>query len=136
MAKMKILICVNNSAHHSPGGRSAHQFAVAALEQGHTIDRVFFYHDGVLTGSAFSSMPGDQSDLTAQWQQLADQHGIDLVLCIGAGLRRGVVDELGAKEARLPGANLASGFRIAGLGQWMEAAIEADRVIRFGSGGL
>ena len=133
---MKILVCVNNSAHSGPGGRSAVEFAAAALEQGHEISRVFFYHDAVLTGNGFAGAAGDSSVLTARWQELADEFSLDLVLCIGAALRRGVVDAAGAREQQLAAANLATGFRIAGLGQWMEAALEADRVVRFGSGGL
>ena len=133
---MKILVCVNNAPHFSPGGRSALEFTRAALEQGHQVPCVFFYHDGVLTGSGFASLPADQQDLTAAWQQLAAARSLDLVLCIGAAMRRGILDDAGAIEQLMPAANLASGFRIAGLGQWMDAVVLADRVVRFGTGGL
>lgn len=133
---MKILICVNHSPHFAPGGHSAYEFTRAALTLGHRIPCVFFYHDGVLTGSAFASDPAGEQNLTGNWQQLGAAHSLDLVLCIGAALRRGIVDAAGAREQQLPATNLASGFRIAGLGEWMDAVLQADRVVRFGSGGL
>jgi len=43
------------------------------------------------------------------------------VVCIAAALRRGI------KES-----NLAEGFRISGLGQLVEAGIQADRLVVFG----
>ena len=52
---------------------------------------------------------------------MAEEHGVDLVVCVAAALRRGIKDE-----------NLAAGFRISGLGQLVETGIEADRVVTFG----
>ncbi|MCH7508110.1 MAG: DsrE family protein, partial [Proteobacteria bacterium] len=63
-------------------------------------------------------------------------HSLDMVLCVSAALRRGIVDAAMASEQQLAAANLAPGFRIAGLGPWMEAVVQADRVVRFGTGGL
>jgi tRNA 2-thiouridine synthesizing protein D len=56
------------------------------------------------------------------WSKLASEHDVDLVVCITAGLRRGVRE-----------ANLAPGFRISGMGQLIEAAILADRLVTFGA---
>lgn len=59
-------------------------------------------------------------------------HQVDLVICISAAQRRGL---LCADEAARRGKqddDLATGFRIGGLGQWVEAMLEADRVIVFG----
>ena len=58
--------------------------------------------------------------------------GLDLVVCVAAGQRRGVLD---AAERRRHGKDadvLAPGFRIAGLGLLAEAAILADRFVTFG----
>ena len=55
------------------------------------------------------------------WSRLGRQHGMDLVECVGAALRRGVKD-----------GGLAEGFRISGLGQLVEAGIQADRLVVFG----
>jgi len=63
----------------------------------------------------------DDRNLVALWSKLAEEHKIDLVVCIAAALRRGVKDEI-----------LQDGFRISGLGQLVEAGIQADRLVVFG----
>ena len=54
------------------------------------------------------------------------------MVCVAAAQRRGIVD---AEEMRRHGKdawNLAPGFRISGLGQLLDTAIEADRLVVFG----
>ncbi|MCK5275745.1 MAG: DsrE family protein, partial [Alphaproteobacteria bacterium] len=52
---------------------------------------------------------------------LAEEHNLDLVVCVAAALRRGIKDDI-----------LAPGFRISGLGQLIEAGIVSDRLVTFG----
>jgi len=63
---------------------------------------------------------------------LAKEHGIDLVLCVAACQRRGLVDEGERDRNGKDATNIAEGFRISGLGQLIEAGIEADRLVTFG----
>jgi tRNA 2-thiouridine synthesizing protein D len=111
---------------------SAYQFAHALLSQGHQLYRVFFYHDGVYQGSALPCPPQDETDHTARWQALAETHSVDLVICIAAGLRRGIIDQREAKRYEKTQYNLANGFTLSGLGQLVEAAVKSDRLITFG----
>ena len=46
---MKIGILINEGPYTHEASDSAYLFIRAALEKGHEIDRVFFYHDGVTT---------------------------------------------------------------------------------------
>ena len=55
------------------------------------------------------------------------QHHIPLHLCVAASQRRGVVDALTAKDTDQT--NLADGFEITGLGEFMAMALKADRVV-------
>ena len=100
---------------------SAFHFTKAALEKGHEIVRVFFYHDGVYNANKLSEPQSDDRNLIDLWSELAQEHNIDMVVCVAAALRRGIKDEL-----------LAAGFQISGLGQLVEAGIEGDRLITFG----
>ena len=127
---MNILVGVN-SPPSSELTHSALRFVAAALAAGHQIERVFFYHDGVLNGLGTAASTDHTSHPVSCWRSLGEQAGIKLVLCVSAALRRGVLDAEMAEEYGQAG-NLAAGFSIAGLGQWMDAALEADRVIRFG----
>ena len=111
---------------------SAYQFAHALLSQGHQLYRVFFYHDGAYQGSVLPCPPQDETDHIARWQALAETHSIDLVICIAAGLRRGIIDQREAKRYDKTQYNLADGFTLSGLGQLVEAAVQSDRLITFG----
>ena len=118
---MKFGILVNEGPYQHQSADSAYLFFKAALARGHEIHRVFFYHDGVNNASRLTEPPQDDRNIVKRWSQLADEHGVDLVVCVAAALRRGIKDE-----------NLAAGFRISGLGQLVETGIEADRVVTFG----
>ena len=111
---------------------TAYQFAKAALDAGHEIFRVFFYHDGVNNGTRLTTPPQDDRNIVIRWSELAKAHDLDLVVCVAAAQRRGIVD---ADEARRNGKdadNIAEGFRISGLGQLIEAGIKSDRLVEFG----
>lgn len=76
--------------------------------------------------------PKDDRLVQKQWSELAQQHGIDMVICIAAAQRRGLMDASEAKRQGLDADNIAPGFRISGLGQLIEGSIESDRTIVFG----
>ena len=54
-------------------------------------------------------------------------HQIPLHLCVAASQRRGIVDTLTAENPEK--INLAEGFTIAGLGEFISATLKAERVI-------
>jgi tRNA 2-thiouridine synthesizing protein D len=118
---MKFGILVNEGPYTHQASDTAYQFVKAALEKGHKIYRVFFYHDGVHNASKLTEPPQDDRHIVNRWSRLAQEHEIDLVVCVAAALRRGIRDE-----------NLAPGFRISGLGQLVESGIRADRLVTFG----
>lgn len=111
---------------------SAYQFAQTLLAEGHQLYRVFFYHDAVHIGSALNTPPQDETHLTLAWQQLADEYNLDLVVCIAAGLRRGVIDPKEAERYQKSHHSLNDAFELSGLGQLVDAAVHSDRMITFG----
>ena len=129
---MKFTIQVNEGPYQHQAADSAYQFAKAALAAGHHVFRVFFYHDGVNNATRLAIPPQDDRNVTALWAALAEQYGLDLVVCVAAAQRRGLLDKNEAKRGGKDADNLAPGFRISGLGQLIEGAIEADRLIVFG----
>ena len=129
---MKYTLMVNEGPYQHQSSDTAYQFARAALAKGHEIFRVFFYHDGVNNGSRLSVPPKDDRMVQKLWSELAQQHGIDMVICIAAAQRRGLMDANEAKRQGLDADNIAPGFRISGLGQLIEGSIESDRTIVFG----
>jgi tRNA 2-thiouridine synthesizing protein D len=118
---MKFGILINEGPYQHQASDSAFLFCKAALEKGHEISRVFFYNDGVNNSTKLTEPPQDDRNIVQRWSKLAEDSGVDLVVCVAAALRRGIRDE-----------NLAPGFRISGLGQLVEVGIQADRVVVFG----
>ena len=55
-----------------------------------------------------------------------------VVLCVAAAQRRGMVDPDEMKRKNKDADNIAEKFRISGLGQLIEAGIQAERLITFG----
>ena len=129
---MKLTIQVNEGPYQHQASDSAYFFTKAALEKGHEIFRVFFYHDGVNNGTRFAVPPQDDRNITDQWTKLAEEYKLDLVVCIAAAQRRGILDENEAKRQGKDGNNIAPGFRISGLGQLIEAGIQSERLVIFG----
>ena len=129
---MKFAIQINEGPYQHQAVDSAYQFTKAALDKGHEIFRVFFYHDAVNTATRLAVPPQDDRNITAQWVELAKQHDLDMVVCIAAAQRRGLLDEDEAKRQGKDANNIAETFRISGLGQLIEAGIEADRLLVFG----
>lgn len=118
---MKFGILVNEGPYTHQASDTAYLFAKAAVEKGHEVSRIFFYHDGVNNSTKLTEPPQDDRNIVERWTKLAEEHDIDLVVCVAAALRRGIRDE-----------NLAPKFRISGLGQLVEAGIQADRLVTFG----
>ena len=118
---MNFGLLINEGPYNHQAADTAYQFARAALAKGHRVQRVFFYNDGVNNATKLTEPPQDDRHIVNRWSKLAQESGVDLVVCVAAGLRRGLVED-----------NLAPGFRISGLGQLVESGIEADRLVVFG----
>lgn len=131
---MKFAIQINSSPYQAQAGETAYRFIRAALKTGHEVIRVFFYNDGIYHALRYVTPPDDENPITSRWSELAKEHQIDLVVCISAAQRRGLLSQGEAKRQQKLDNDLAEGFRISGLGQLVEAALKADRFIVFGGG--
>ena len=129
---MLLGIVVNEGPYTHQASDTAYQFTKAALEKGHSIFRVFFYHDGVNNGTRLGVPPQDDRNLQKLWTELAQKYNLELVVCVAAAQRRGILDADESKRHGKDVNNIAPGFRISGLGQLIEAGIQADRLVVFG----
>ncbi len=128
---MKYAIQVNSSPYQANSADTAYHFIKAALEVGHEVARVFFYQEGVYHAFRYATPPDDEVQVVTRWSNLAENYDLDLVVCISAAQRRGLLEQ---REAKLQGKqdiDVADGFRIAGLSLWVEAILSADRFIEF-----
>ncbi len=129
---MKYAIQINEGPYQHQATDSAYHFAKAALDKGHEISRVFLYHDGVNNSTRITSPPQDDRHIVNRWAELAEAHNLDMVVCVAAAQRRGIVDDGEAERNGKDATNIHPAFRISGLGQLIEAAIESDRLMVFG----
>lgn len=129
---MKYGIMISEGPYTHQASDSAYLFTKAALEKGHEIFRVFFYHDGVNNGTRLTTPPQDDRHIVNRWSELAEKYKLDMVLCVAAAQRRGIADADEAKRNGKDADNIAPGFRISGLGQLVEAGIQAERLVIFG----
>jgi tRNA 2-thiouridine synthesizing protein D len=129
---MKFGILVNEGPYQHQASDSAYLFAKAAIAKGHEVFRVFFYHDGVNNASRLTVPPADDRHIVNRWSALGQEHNLDMVVCIAAAQRRGMMDDNEAKRQGKDASNIAPAFRISGLGQLVEAGIQCDRLVTFG----
>ncbi len=128
---MNFTVLINSSPYSSHGGVAAYRFVETALAMEHQIARVFFYKEGAYHAFKYMTPADDELHLTKKWSILAESHALDLVVCVSAAQRRGL---LAADEAGRQGKkdnDLANGFRIGGLGQLVEAISASDRFVEF-----
>jgi tRNA 2-thiouridine synthesizing protein D len=130
---MIISVMVTGSPVSQQSARTALSFCEAAVAAGHQLYRVFFYEDGVYTGSSLTITPQDERSINADWSAFVQKHQLDAVICVASALRRGILNDSEAARYEKNAANLAAGFEISGLGQWVDACLNSDRVVSFGA---
>lgn len=128
---MHFALMVTGPAYGTQQASSALLFARALLAEGHTLDSVFFYREGVYNANQLTSPASDEVDMVRAWLELHQQHNVALHICVAAALRRGITDDEQAQSQGLSTSNLQLGFLLTGLGSLAEAALTADRVVQF-----
>ena len=106
-------------------------FINALIKKKHDINRVFFYQEGVLNATDLYFFPSDETDIISEWSALAVNFGIELHVCISAGLRRGILSQEEADNHNLRTYNLSAHFHQSGLGVLAEELMTADRAVQF-----
>ncbi len=124
-------LIIHGAPYSSQAALSALHFCRAALAEGHSIHRLFFFQDGVHNASSLIVPPQDELHIPREWQQTIQQHGIDAIVCAASALKRGILsDEEAARYDKAAG-NVLPGFIIGGLGQLVDALRHSDRLLNF-----
>jgi tRNA 2-thiouridine synthesizing protein D len=129
---MKYGLLVLGAPYSGNSSHTAYRFAKAALDAGHQVSRVFFYHDAVQNSNSLAVAPQGYLDLQAKWQALIQQHDIDIVTCIASALKRGVLNAQEARRHDKNCDNMVQNHDLSGLGQLIDVYSHADRIITFG----
>ncbi|MEP5569866.1 MAG: sulfurtransferase complex subunit TusD [Halioglobus sp.] len=128
---MNYALLVLSSPVSGHGARTAAHFAHSVIARGHHIERIFFLDEGTSNGSAVAVFPQDEADRLEPWTNLADDHCVELVLCISSALKHSMLDEQEA-ERYDRATTTHPAFVVSGLGQLIDAASHCDRLVTFG----
>ena len=128
---MNYALLVLSSPVSGHGARTAVRFAHSAIARGHNIERVFFLDEGTSNGSAVAVFPQDEADRLEPWTHLANNHGVELVLCISSALKHSMLNEQEA-ERHEKTITTHPAFVVSGLGQLIDATSRCDRLVTFG----
>lgn len=124
-------LIIQGAPYTSQASVSALHFCRAALADGHVIQRLFFFQDGVHNASALIVPPQDELHLPQAWQELVQKHEIDAVVCAASALKRGILSDDEAARYEKTAGNLLPGFTIGGLGLLVDALRNSDRLLNF-----
>lgn len=123
-----------------PLAHLALRYAKAVLEQAEVsadsdptkpVLNVFFYADAAHTANRLRWQSADQTNLTQEWQALAERYQLPLAICVSTALSRGVSDSDNSARHQLQGDNIAQGFHLVGLGE-LAMMMQSDcRLIQF-----
>ena len=129
---MKYAVAIHGAPYSSQAAEHALDFMEALFASGHTVERVFFFHEGAYHGLNGQVPPQTQhnTDLRPRWAALKNQ-GVELGICISSGIKRGVIDASEQQRYELPSLTLANDFQLVGLGQLIAAIEDSDRYIEF-----
>ena len=128
---MNFTLIVHSAPQSGQGSHTALAFARSLLDNGHGLQRVFFYLDGAENALSTRVSPQGETDVLAGWQSLVRDYNCELAVCIAAALRRGVLNPEEADRYERTGPNTADHFVIVGLGQLIDAVVESDQCITF-----
>ena len=127
---MKFSVVVHGNPISSQANYHALKFCQAVIDQGHKLQRVFFYGDAVTTGIPIVA-PQNELDIPAEWRAMKNKHDVELIICIAAALKRGVLDDSEQQRYELPSVTMSEEFELSGLGQLIDATQQSDRLITF-----
>ena len=122
---MIFTIAVLGGPYDSQANLHALKFAQSAINNGHHINRVFFFHEGVSIALEQRNLSQEEFDYNKAWRELSSEHEFELNVCISSGGRRGVV------KNETTDSTVAEGFELVGLGLLVEAISSGDKYVEF-----
>jgi tRNA 2-thiouridine synthesizing protein D len=129
---MKFTLVIYTAPFSHEASSTALRFAKTLIDEGHEIYRLFFFSDGVHNTSRMAVAAQDEVNIPAQWHDLISRYELDSVACVSSAIKRGILDEKESARHELDATTIHSSSEIGGLGQFIDANINSDRIISFG----
>ncbi|MCY7295119.1 sulfurtransferase complex subunit TusD [Alteromonas sp. a30] len=123
------VLLVTSPHYDSNSANAVKQFTLAALDAGHNVT-VFFYNAGVTHANKFNLPQAGEPSSSDIWQHLYDKQ-VPLLVCATAAGRRGIIDDIEAKQHHLKESSLHPVFSLSGLTELAALSSQADRMVQF-----
>ena len=107
------------------------EFCQQAVKDGHTIERVFCYQDGVYLANNLMVTPQGELNIQHHFKAFAKAYKTRLIACIASCLRRGVLTQKEATRHTKAAGNFDAQFELAGLGEYFDACHSTDKIVEF-----
>lgn len=124
-------LVITGAPYSTQAPQTALAFAKAAVAEGHRIDRVFLYGDGVHLSSALASPPSDETNWPQAWADFLQGNDIPAVACIASALRRGILNNEEQARYQKGASNIIQPFQLLGLGEWVESIASTSKTLYF-----
>ncbi|AIF99058.1 sulfurtransferase complex subunit TusD [Alteromonas australica] len=124
-------ILITSSPYHGDCAQRALAFIDGLLANGDTLKHVFFYGDGVYHCNNMMLQSGNDFYVYGAWESLASTHNTQLLVCITAAVKRGIVSQQEAAENGISAVNLTAPFVQAGLGEFFSELHQCERLVQF-----
>ncbi|WP_187306302.1 sulfurtransferase complex subunit TusD [Buchnera aphidicola] len=128
---MKYTVLVTGPVYGTQNASTAFLFCQSLIKMNHALYSVFFYCDGVLNGNDFTEPATDEFNLVKGWQELFKNYNVQLHVCVGAALRRGVINYQNKSNLKIKKKNLACFFQLSGLVELGYSIQLCDRIVQF-----
>ncbi|MFC3121750.1 sulfurtransferase complex subunit TusD [Agaribacter flavus] len=89
----RFAIFITKAPYDSRNPETALQFCIAAVENGHTVEQVFFYSAAIHTASKLLLPNSDELNQREAWKHFSTQYKVPLYVCSTAATRRGLVSD-------------------------------------------
>jgi tRNA 2-thiouridine synthesizing protein D len=129
---MRFTLIIQCSPYAGTAVSRALETASLLLAEGHVLERLFFYQDGVYNASSKIVPPQHLDDHPLAWNALIEQHQLDAVVCVSSALHRGILNDSEAGRYEKGQGTMLPGFTLGGLGLLVDAINSSDRVLTFG----
>ncbi|WP_432454740.1 MULTISPECIES: sulfurtransferase complex subunit TusD [unclassified Agarivorans] len=130
LKNLNYALVVTSPLYGRQGSATALNLANAIVQQGHALNTVFFYLEGV-SNAIVSALPAsDEVDFHQAWLDLKVRANCELLVCSAAAYRRGVVTQQDAQNHGLESWSMSEHFSMSGLAEMSMAMLAADRVVQ------
>lgn len=127
----RISVLITSSPEAMSACLEALDYCRSVLARGMTINQVFFYQAGVLHANGLVDASVTEVNFTKAWRELASDHNLPLLVCVGAASKRGIVDQKQAEQIGLAHYNVVAPFKQVGLGEFFTVLHDSDKLVQF-----